>query len=132
MPGVSIEGEVGEAAVGHPTSRWSISSAGTPRSTCSAPPLRSYGARGRPCDAVCTTTRGPVGAAVPGDDPGALARVVAASSSPTSALSSVDLPALTLPAMATRSGCATAAARRRAWRRPRGARRGLGRVQQHS
>ena len=41
---------------------------------------------------------------VPRDDPRALAGVGGASRSPTSALSSVDFPAFTRPAMATRSG----------------------------
>ena len=87
---------------------------GPPRSIDSAP-SRAVNGSGRG-GAVARVQRDPrrLRRAVPGDDPGALARVGGRDRSPTRALSSVDLPALTLPAMATRSGSSSRSSYRRA------------------
>ena len=105
IPGVSMRVIVRSDAEGHSTSSFSMSPAGVAPSTTSiAPPSRENGTcRG---GALVRVERDFIGGAVvvPGDHLGALLRLVGASSSPTIAFSSVDLPALTFPAIATRSG----------------------------
>ena len=104
IPGVSIRVCRRRRALGTRTSRWSTCSAGRPREIRTAPSRRVNGRGSAPPPVRCAVTAyvGPSAYQV-------TIRVhspasVGASSSPTSALSRVDLPAFTLPAMATRRG----------------------------
>ena len=104
-PGVSINVVRAQRGDGQSTTRWSTSSAAArpevddQRPVAGGPPAA---ARRRAVAGEHRDRDGAVPVAVPGDDPGALPASVGAICSPTSALSSVDLPALTLPATASR------------------------------
>src|SRR4051794_28915873 len=106
MPGVSISVIERSDDEGQSTTRRSTSSAGvSPRSTSMAPASRENGTcRGSLPSLGCSVTRYVMPSryhvTIFVHSPAS----VGASSSPTSALSSVDLPAFTLPAIATRNG----------------------------
>ena len=112
IPGVSIKVVARRLCAGQSTTSRSHSSADVaPRLISSAPSCRRTGSgRGVPM-CGCSTIRGVVPSRYQVTTRVHSPASVGATCSPTSALSSVDLPAFTLPAIATRSGSSS----RRSW-----------------
>ena len=105
IPGVSMSVAAASPAVGQSTtSRSTCSAAASASSSRSSPRTRRTGSGRRDPSRACSTTRGTGPCRYQVTTRVHSPASVGAIRSPTSALSSVDLPALTRPARATRSG----------------------------